>query len=53
MNLEDPVPVHLVYWTAWITPEGRVNYRDDVYGRNALLWRAMQDAGVAVRAVTS
>jgi murein L,D-transpeptidase YcbB/YkuD len=53
VNLEDPVPVHLVYWTAWITPEGRVNYRDDVYGRNTLLWRAMQDAGVAVRAVTS
>ncbi|QBY00614.1 murein L,D-transpeptidase [Rhodophyticola sp. CCM32] len=53
INLETQIPVHLVYWTAWITPEGRVNYRDDVYGRNALLWQAMQDAGVAVRAVTS
>lgn len=53
VNLETQIPVHLVYWTAWITPEGRVNYRDDVYGRNTLLWQAMLDAGVAVRAVTS
>ncbi len=53
VNLDEPVPVHLVYWTAWVTPEGRVNYRDDVYGRNAQLWRAMQEAGVAVRAATS
>lgn len=53
VNLETQVPVHIVYWTAWVTPEGRINYRDDVYGRNARLWQAMLDAGVEIRSASS
>jgi murein L,D-transpeptidase YcbB/YkuD len=35
--LEKPVPVHLVYLTAWVDPNGQVQFRDDLYNRDALL----------------
>jgi murein L,D-transpeptidase YcbB/YkuD len=53
VNLETPLPVHITYWTAWVTPDGRLNLRDDVYGRNAIVRAAILDAGVAVRGVNS
>ncbi len=46
VNIEDPIGVHLVYWSAWVTPTGRVNYRGDPYGRDAAVLRALRDAGV-------
>ncbi|MEO0664762.1 MAG: L,D-transpeptidase family protein, partial [Pseudomonadota bacterium] len=49
--LEAPVPVHLVYRTAVTTPEGKIEYRRDVYGRDAKIWSALQSQGVALRAV--
>lgn len=52
VHLDVQVPVHLVYWTAWVNEEGRTQFRDDVYGRNALLWDAMLAAGVEVRAIS-
>lgn len=45
--LNDPVPVHLVYRTAFTSVEGRMNYRNDVYGRDARLFAALRQAGVA------
>ena len=35
--LEKPVAVHLVYLTAWVDPNGQVQFRDDLYNRDALL----------------
>jgi murein L,D-transpeptidase YcbB/YkuD len=32
-----PVPVVIGYFTAWVDDEGRVNFRDDVYGHDARL----------------
>jgi murein L,D-transpeptidase YcbB/YkuD len=29
-----PVPLHWVYITAWATPDGVVQFRDDIYGRD-------------------
>ena len=51
VDLAEPVPVHLVYRTAFTRPEGRMQYRRDVYGRDARIWRALASQGVAVRAV--
>ena len=50
ISLEEPVPVHLTYRTAFTQAKGRVNYRDDIYGRDARLWRALQEAGVSLAA---
>lgn len=50
VNLEEPVGVHLVYWSAWVTPLGRANYRGDPYGRDAKLLSALREAGVELDA---
>ena len=49
--LEKHVPVHLVYRTAFTTPRGKVEYRRDIYGRDAKIFAALQKAGVVLRAV--
>lgn len=48
VRLEQPVPVHLVYFTAYPEAKGRMGYRRDVYGRDALLWQALSAAGVVL-----
>ncbi|GGG60957.1 murein L,D-transpeptidase [Salipiger pallidus] len=48
VNLETPVPVHLVYRTAFTTPKGHINFRNDVYGRDAKIWQALAAEGVAL-----
>jgi L,D-transpeptidase YcbB len=30
------VPLHWVYVTAWATPDGVVQFRDDIYNRDGL-----------------
>ena len=49
--LEEQVPVHLIYRTAVTNARGHTEYRDDVYGRDALIWNALSKAGVALRGV--
>lgn len=46
--LEQPVPVHLIYRTAYIGPKGGVQYRRDVYDRDRKIWAALQKAGVVL-----
>jgi murein L,D-transpeptidase YcbB/YkuD len=48
LKLDQPVPVHLVYFTAWPNATGHVEYRRDVYGRDQKIFAAMQAAGVAL-----
>ncbi|WP_417258793.1 L,D-transpeptidase family protein [Celeribacter sp.] len=49
--LETQVPVHIVYRTAFAQPKGGMEYRRDVYGRDAKIWNALQKQGVQLRAV--
>jgi murein L,D-transpeptidase YcbB/YkuD len=35
VKLAQPVPTHIVYFTAWIDPNGGLHFRDDVYGYDA------------------
>ena len=51
VDLEQPIPVYLVYHTVWITPNGRPNYRLDPYKRDKKIFSALQKAGVVLRAV--
>jgi murein L,D-transpeptidase YcbB/YkuD len=37
VNLSDKRPVTIGYFTAWVDADGRVNFRDDVYGHDAKL----------------
>jgi murein L,D-transpeptidase YcbB/YkuD len=37
IGLQKPIPVHLMYQTAWVDPEGRAHFLDDVYGRDRRL----------------
>jgi len=37
VTLPQPVPVHIVYWTAYVDDAGRLQLRDDIYGLDRLL----------------
>ncbi|WP_286196815.1 L,D-transpeptidase family protein [Tropicibacter sp. R15_0] len=49
VDLEVDVPVHLIYRTAFTKAKGQMNYRPDVYGRDAKIWNALVNAGVNLR----
>lgn len=51
--LENPVPIHLIYRTAYTQAKGRIQFRRDVYGRDGKIWAALAKAGVVLRAVQS
>lgn len=51
VKLKQPLPVHLVYFTAYPDQKGRIGYRRDIYGRDAALWDALQAAGVELAGV--
>ncbi len=41
VKLEAPIPVHVVYLTAWVNKDGSIHYRRDVYGRDEILAEAL------------
>ena len=46
VNLEKPVDVLLMYWTAGPTPSGRVRFHPDVYQRDARVLERLDAAPV-------
>lgn len=43
VRLPEPLPVHLLYWTAWVDPQGVVEFREDIYGRDQKVGRALAE----------
>ncbi|MEI8393319.1 MAG: L,D-transpeptidase family protein [Rhodospirillaceae bacterium] len=42
VTLHTPTPVFLLYRTAWVEESGALNFRDDVYGRDLQIFRAIR-----------
>lgn len=42
LSLEQPVPVHLTYITAWAAPDGTIEYKRDIYGYDGSLLDALE-----------
>jgi murein L,D-transpeptidase YcbB/YkuD len=43
VRLDQPVPIYIVYFTAWRSDDGAVHFRDDIYGHDEALWPALRD----------
>jgi murein L,D-transpeptidase YcbB/YkuD len=41
--LPKPVPIYLIYWTAWVDNNMQLNFRDDIYKRDVLLSEALNE----------
>jgi len=41
VKLPQPIPVHILYFTAWVEDDGTLQFRKDVYGHDAKLATAL------------
>ena len=48
LRLDQPVPVYLMYWTAWADDDGTVHFRDDLYGHDGHLLDALDRSAPTV-----
>jgi murein L,D-transpeptidase YcbB/YkuD len=44
VRLSTPIPVHLLYATAWMNAQGAVEFRKDIYDHDKALEKLLQDA---------
>ena len=52
IDLENHIPVHIIYRTAVTRPGGGLEFRRDVYGRDAKIWEALRLEGVVLEDIT-
>jgi murein L,D-transpeptidase YcbB/YkuD len=43
VRLPEPIPIHLLYWTSWVSEDGTLNFRDDIYSRDRPLVEALHE----------
>ena len=43
VHLKTPIPLHLLYMTAWVDEQGIIQFRKDIYGRDAKLSKALEE----------
>ena len=48
INLSRKIPVYITYRTAFFDEFGQIHNRADVYGRDALVYMALVEAGVSI-----
>lgn len=48
VNLRNPVPVHVLYGTAWVEKDGSMEFREDCYGKDKRLNDALLEGPPAV-----
>lgn len=44
VNFTSPIPVHLLYWTAWVDADGRMQFRNDIYDRDSPVRQALDES---------
>jgi len=44
VNLQQTMPVYLLYWTAWVDEDGLAHFRDDIYQRDKPMLRALNES---------
>jgi murein L,D-transpeptidase YcbB/YkuD len=49
VRLEQTLPVHFLYWTAWVDDRGVLQFRDDIYGVDERLRAALPKHPAAFR----
>ena len=42
--LREPMPVHILYWTAWVDDGGMIQFRKDIYARDNPLDMALKES---------
>ncbi|MGR3615589.1 MAG: L,D-transpeptidase family protein [Paracoccaceae bacterium] len=51
VDLDEHIPVHIIYRTAFTEPGGKTQFRRDIYKRDAKIWAALEEAGVTLPTV--
>jgi murein L,D-transpeptidase YcbB/YkuD len=51
LRLPESIPIYFLYWTAWVDDANRLNFRNDIYGRDKLLLEAFKNCRPALHSL--